>query len=881
MASHADAQTIHKGAYVGATDPALVPANKVAKQKLWVDTSGGEGKFILKVRNEANDDWQKVSGLVLGDTPPEDKQVLAFNGDSEQYEPTDLQDIFPALGGDVSGEINAVSVDKLKGRIIYLPPIPESLIETFDSSAATNAAYNFEVSGGAKTQAGGMVKLTGGDSYYNQNILVYCQKTAYDFRNKTIEFQLDNLDNVNHATSWDDINAGYKTSNTTSANPTNWQYWIGFRYKPFTDPTHIEVRFNYWDSNGGSMIETIEISGLATKLRLRDVAGVMNYDVFIGNAWQTIKSYDYAGSMSAAQYITFSLQSNNAPKESAAMAAIITDLYTGADGLTDKKVLAWSATLNRFQDTAIIDLLPPATPLALEGDITGGEKTTVVQKIRGRNVKAIPLPVLVGDDFEDGMLSNLDWYLLGDSDGYANYTEANGRGKFAITNTPYFKGKDIVGKRNIANLSGKEIVFDFNSFGNGDIIVWLGLRDFGANTPAGAGGQYMPDNNFIGFQVTQNGAIKVCFNQTGNGNNINYQNSAVNGIPKKLRMVDNGAGVLSYDVMLVGSEVWQNCYVHDYQIAAVTDKVLALTFAGGQYQAISWELNAVTTTFALSDELADGSILQWSAANARWQDISKDDFLADSNLALAGDITGPSGANNVSKLQGRLLDAPALDNVFGDDFNGSDLADEWTESGSGSAVVTGGKVRLTTPASTYEQQTITSEFHDFTDREIIFYPVTFPAGGGENYALFRLEFADAGNFIYFLARQSDVYVMRAYKTGGVQVGATATGGNSTPSKIRFRHNATTNVLTLEIWNAGTNDYELVVNVDTSAAGWDLTQTRFVAGASTAGGAVFLDLTKVESDIPTGAEEDFVLLFTGGKYQKMTLPDLKAALAALP
>ena len=51
------AESAHPPGYVQATDPGAVGAYKV-----WIDTSGGAGTWVYKVRNAANDDWETISG---------------------------------------------------------------------------------------------------------------------------------------------------------------------------------------------------------------------------------------------------------------------------------------------------------------------------------------------------------------------------------------------------------------------------------------------------------------------------------------------------------------------------------------------------------------------------------------------------------------------------------------------------------------------------------------------------------------------------------------------------------------------------------------------------------------------------------------------------
>lgn len=50
----------HQPAFVQAIDPSLDPNNEVQFGKAWVDTSGGTGNWVLKIRNEDNDGWETL-----------------------------------------------------------------------------------------------------------------------------------------------------------------------------------------------------------------------------------------------------------------------------------------------------------------------------------------------------------------------------------------------------------------------------------------------------------------------------------------------------------------------------------------------------------------------------------------------------------------------------------------------------------------------------------------------------------------------------------------------------------------------------------------------------------------------------------------------------
>lgn len=56
---------IHPAAFVGSTDPATVPANNVAANKLWIDTASAT--FKIKKRNAGNTAWDTVASLTHSD----------------------------------------------------------------------------------------------------------------------------------------------------------------------------------------------------------------------------------------------------------------------------------------------------------------------------------------------------------------------------------------------------------------------------------------------------------------------------------------------------------------------------------------------------------------------------------------------------------------------------------------------------------------------------------------------------------------------------------------------------------------------------------------------------------------------------------------------
>lgn len=52
---------VHLFAFIGATDPSLDPENDVQYGKGWIDTSGGTGNWVLKIRNAANTAWETLN----------------------------------------------------------------------------------------------------------------------------------------------------------------------------------------------------------------------------------------------------------------------------------------------------------------------------------------------------------------------------------------------------------------------------------------------------------------------------------------------------------------------------------------------------------------------------------------------------------------------------------------------------------------------------------------------------------------------------------------------------------------------------------------------------------------------------------------------------
>ena len=104
MALHKDLvdENLHAVGTISDTDPGAIGAGKV-----WLDSSGGPGAWVIKIRNEANDDWEVT--VAAAAAPPhthlyDDYQIdVVTNGDT-----VDPQVVF--VNGDV------VSIDILTQR---------------------------------------------------------------------------------------------------------------------------------------------------------------------------------------------------------------------------------------------------------------------------------------------------------------------------------------------------------------------------------------------------------------------------------------------------------------------------------------------------------------------------------------------------------------------------------------------------------------------------------------------------------------------------------------------------------------------------------------------------------------------------------------------
>lgn len=75
MTWHANASSIHKGAYIQSSDPGAVGA-----KVLWFDTTSG---FVLKKRNDANSGWDTIANLSgLGSGTPFEMVVACSDEDT-------------------------------------------------------------------------------------------------------------------------------------------------------------------------------------------------------------------------------------------------------------------------------------------------------------------------------------------------------------------------------------------------------------------------------------------------------------------------------------------------------------------------------------------------------------------------------------------------------------------------------------------------------------------------------------------------------------------------------------------------------------------------------------------------------------------------------
>lgn len=106
-----DSTAIHQAAFISDTDPGVV-----GKRKFWIDTSGG-APFVLKVRNEADDDWDVVGAdsavAALSDLSDVDLTGLT-SGDFLKWDGTHWVPDVPAGGGGGSGSSYA-PVDDVGG----------------------------------------------------------------------------------------------------------------------------------------------------------------------------------------------------------------------------------------------------------------------------------------------------------------------------------------------------------------------------------------------------------------------------------------------------------------------------------------------------------------------------------------------------------------------------------------------------------------------------------------------------------------------------------------------------------------------------------------------------------------------------------------------
>lgn len=135
MALHKDVTGtgLHIPAIVDGSDPGAIGAGKA-----WVDTSGGTGNWVLKIRNGDNDGWESAGGagggavedlVDLGDTPVDygtDGQVLTTNGvDAATWE-TPVAG-YPALPEEYLATDQQWNVIAFYGLVASISPSLESI----------------------------------------------------------------------------------------------------------------------------------------------------------------------------------------------------------------------------------------------------------------------------------------------------------------------------------------------------------------------------------------------------------------------------------------------------------------------------------------------------------------------------------------------------------------------------------------------------------------------------------------------------------------------------------------------------------------------------------------------------------------------------------
>jgi len=108
------AEEVHVPGYVQASDPGAVGAGK-----LWIDTSGGTGKWGLKIRNLADDGWELVDFEL-----PSGTTVVAVN----YYEVQD-DDLYLLVVVVDDAEVVLPNATTYDGRVVH---IKRTMVNAYD-----------------------------------------------------------------------------------------------------------------------------------------------------------------------------------------------------------------------------------------------------------------------------------------------------------------------------------------------------------------------------------------------------------------------------------------------------------------------------------------------------------------------------------------------------------------------------------------------------------------------------------------------------------------------------------------------------------------------------------------------------------------------------
>lgn len=150
---------LHVPGYIQASDPGAIGAGK-----LWVDTSGGPGNWVTKIRNATDADWEEVSGSGGGGGATDYPDLTSYK---------DLVTLQKSGAGYPSGANEAALYDGAGKQIIprtavrhWLDPDPDAIAGTWEFStygdanqaALETAGWTFENCTGAVTD--GLLVLT-------------------------------------------------------------------------------------------------------------------------------------------------------------------------------------------------------------------------------------------------------------------------------------------------------------------------------------------------------------------------------------------------------------------------------------------------------------------------------------------------------------------------------------------------------------------------------------------------------------------------------------------------------------------------------------------------------------------------------------------------